>query len=71
MTKRNKTVELIPVTSEWLETLLALSEECKKAQDKWFESENPLMPTCFSKLIGYSSSAETYLLLNRRPAEEE
>ena len=62
----NKTKETVEVQKVWLETLLKLSVECEKAQDEWFETEKPLMPTCLSKLIGYSSSAKTMLGLNKK-----
>jgi len=53
--------DTIEVPVKWLETLLRLSNQCNKDQEKWFEGENPLMPTSVSRLIGYSSSAKTII----------
>jgi len=53
--------DTIEIQKSWLRTLYSLSEECREAQDKWFEAEKPLMPLCFSKLIGFASSADTFL----------
>lgn len=46
-------MDTVEVQKKWLETLSELSDECSKAQDKWGEGENPLMPMCISKLIGF------------------
>lgn len=55
--------ETITIQKDWLKTLVRLSDECKKAQDEWFKTEKPLMPTCISKLIGFASSSKTIINL--------
>lgn len=63
--------ESVEVPIIWLEQLYKLSMEARKAQDKWFETEKPLMPTSISKLIGYASSAKTIILYGKHEKEAD
>jgi hypothetical protein len=54
----------VPVS--WLIQLYELSEKCKKDQDEWVETTKNLLPTSFSILIGFSSSAENLIKYNKK-----
>jgi len=55
--------ETLTIQRSWFETLAKLSKQANKDMEKWYETERTLMPTSINKLIGYTSSAETFLKL--------
>jgi len=55
--------ETLTIQRSWFETIARLSKQANEDMEKWYETERTLMPTSINKLIGYASSAETFLEL--------
>ena len=55
--------ETLTIQRSWFETLAKLSKQANKDMEKWYESEKMFLPSSMNKLIGYASSAETFLEL--------
>ena len=56
----------IPIQIKWFKTLAKLAKQARKDQEKWFEGEKDLFPMSISRLIGFASSAEIFISLNKK-----
>jgi len=55
----------ITTTQKWMETLSKLALQARKDQEKWHLSDKPFYSSSVAKLIGYASSAEIILELDK------
>lgn len=52
---------MIEVNEKWFKQLAEIAKECENKVEK----EDVVYPVCFHKLIGYASSASTFINLNK------